>query len=68
MINMGEIENINKFIYFGVILDPPYNLGYVECYISGNIHNNSVFGSEEVFFFGNEMWRKCRLQTLMVNI
>lgn len=40
----GEIENINKFIYFGVILDPRYKLGYVEwCF-------NDMYNGESVPF------------------
>ncbi|KAI5396728.1 hypothetical protein KIW84_062815 [Lathyrus oleraceus] len=40
----GEIENINKFIYFGVILDPIYKLGYVKwCF-------NDMYNGESVPF------------------
>lgn len=41
---LGEIENINKFIYFSVILDPRYKLGYVEwCF-------NDMYNGESMRF------------------
>jgi hypothetical protein len=40
----GKIENINKLIYFGVILDPRYKFSYVEwCF-------NDMYGDQPTFF------------------
>ncbi|CAL5197894.1 unnamed protein product [Lathyrus oleraceus] len=53
----GETENINKFFYFGVILDPRYKLGYVEWCFNDMYSGESVPFTNLINVIKNELFK-----------